>query len=202
MAGPSRGPDTWRPTRYLEPNKPDNEEVLEQAAYQAAITRQPGERAKKYKPRKTVDFMGGVLKWRQVRLGHSTRMLPYLTTDDQVERTTCRDACDTSQPLGHCRRELRALQYRRPRDPPMEPPSRIACHPRAWRFKRNADIQLLPPEAHRLNPSTSICDSFIHTSINKERSPTRVVKVSLIFSSGPAIDLVLMSSGRLTPGGY
>lgn len=68
-AGPSRGPDTWHPTRYLEPNKPDNEEVLEQAAYQAAITRQPGERAKKYKPRKTVDFMGGVLKWRQVSLG-------------------------------------------------------------------------------------------------------------------------------------
>lgn len=66
IAGPSRGPDTWRPTRYAEPNKPDNEEVLEQAAYQAAITRQPGERAKKYKPRKTVDFMGGVLKWRQV----------------------------------------------------------------------------------------------------------------------------------------
>ena len=37
-------------------------------------------------------------------------------------------------------------------------------------------LQLLPPKAHRLNPSTSICDYFVHTSINKERSPTRVVK--------------------------
>ena len=66
-AGPSRGPDTWHPTRYLEPNHPDNEEVLEQAAYQAAITRVAGDsRNRKYKPRRTVDFMGGVLKWRQV----------------------------------------------------------------------------------------------------------------------------------------
>ena len=95
MAGPSRGPDTWQPTRYLEPNKPDNEEVLEQAAYQAAITRQPGERAKKYKPRKTVDFMGGVLKWRQVRQAQQGPQAK-LMTDDQVERTACGHACDTS----------------------------------------------------------------------------------------------------------
>jgi polyadenylation factor subunit 2 len=66
-AGPSRGPDLWKPSRYLEPNHPDNEEVLEQAAYMAAITRPPGDtRVRKYKPRKTVDFMGSIVKWRQV----------------------------------------------------------------------------------------------------------------------------------------
>lgn len=39
--------------------------------------------------------------------------------------------------------------------------------------------QLLPPRAHAMNPSTSICDQFVHTSINKERSAIRVVKVRL-----------------------
>ena len=67
VAGPSRGPDTWRPSRYLEPRHPDNEEVLEQAAYQAAVTRHGGDsRNKTYKPRRTIDYMGPVLKWRQV----------------------------------------------------------------------------------------------------------------------------------------
>ena len=68
-AGPSRGPDTWKPTRFLEPNHPDNEEVLEQAAYQAAVTRLGGDAraSKRYKPRRTVDYMGPLLKWRQVR---------------------------------------------------------------------------------------------------------------------------------------
>ena len=66
-AGPSRGPDMWRPSRYLEPRHPDNEEVLEQAAYQAAVTRHGGDaRTRRYKPRRTVDYMGPVLKWRQV----------------------------------------------------------------------------------------------------------------------------------------
>jgi len=60
--------DTWHPQRYLEPNHPDNEEVLEQAAYQAAVTRPPGDSRgnRKYKPRRTVDYMGGVQKWRMV----------------------------------------------------------------------------------------------------------------------------------------
>lgn len=64
---PSRG-DTWEPKRYLEPNHPDNEEVLEQAAYQAAVTRPAGDsrQQRKYKPRRTVDYMGGVQKWRMV----------------------------------------------------------------------------------------------------------------------------------------
>lgn len=84
VAGPSRGPDTWRPTRYLEPNHPDNEEVLEQAAYQAAITRQPGERAKKYKPRKAVDFTGGLLKWRQV--WRQARRSPMAQADSQMTK--------------------------------------------------------------------------------------------------------------------
>jgi polyadenylation factor subunit 2 len=67
-AGSSRGPDTWHPSKYLEPLHPDNEEVLEQAAYQAAVTRLGGDnRARRYKPRKTVDWQGGVIKWRQVR---------------------------------------------------------------------------------------------------------------------------------------
>jgi polyadenylation factor subunit 2 len=64
-AGPSRRGDTWQPTRYLEPNKPDNEEVLEQAAYQAAVTKHGGDnRARRYKPRRTVDYMGPMTKWR------------------------------------------------------------------------------------------------------------------------------------------
>lgn len=69
-AGPSRqrGEDTWQPKRYLEPNHPDNEEVTEQAAYQAAVTRPQGDSRgnRKYKPRRTVDYMGGVQKWRMV----------------------------------------------------------------------------------------------------------------------------------------
>lgn len=72
-AGPSRprGADTWEPKRYLEPNHPDNEEVLEQAAYQAAVTRPAGDMRgnRKYKPRRTVDYMGGVQKWRMVGYG-------------------------------------------------------------------------------------------------------------------------------------
>jgi hypothetical protein len=64
-AGPSRGPDLWQPSRYLEPNQPDNEEVLEQAAYQAAVTKLGGDaRARRYKPRRTVDYMGPMTKWR------------------------------------------------------------------------------------------------------------------------------------------
>ena len=98
VAGPSRGPDTWKPTRYLEPNKPDNEEVLEQAAYQAAITRQPGERAKKYKPRKTVDFMGGVLKWRQVRSIVNTKK-KVLTVDVEDTWSEWAHAGDTSKSI-------------------------------------------------------------------------------------------------------
>lgn len=71
-AGPSRpyrtrGPDTWSPQRYLDPPHPDNEEVLEQAAYQAAVTKHGGDTRKtRYKPRKTVDWQGGVIKWRQL----------------------------------------------------------------------------------------------------------------------------------------
>ena len=64
-AGPSRTTDHWQPTRYLEPNQPDNEEVLEQAAYQAAVTKLGGDaRARRYKPRRTVDYMGPMTKWR------------------------------------------------------------------------------------------------------------------------------------------
>ena len=60
--------DTWRPSRYREPLHPDNEEVLEQAAYQAAVTRSSGDdRKRKIKPRRTVDYQGGVQKWRMVR---------------------------------------------------------------------------------------------------------------------------------------
>ena len=70
IAGPSRGPDTWQPKRYLEPNHPDNEEVQEQASYQAALTRMGNEeRKKRYKPRRTVDYQGPMLKWRQVGRG-------------------------------------------------------------------------------------------------------------------------------------
>ncbi|KAL7419706.1 pre-mRNA cleavage and polyadenylation factor (CPF) complex subunit [Cryptotrichosporon argae] len=125
-ASSSRGPDTWQPSAYLAPNEPDNEEVLEQAAYQAAVTRPAGDtRVRKYKPRRTVDYMGGVQKW---------RMMPKLKAAQGVSYL-----------------------------PSMHPnPSDI--------------VNLLPPIAHIRNPSTSICDYFVHTSINKERSPTRVVK--------------------------
>ncbi|WWD16609.1 hypothetical protein CI109_101037 [Kwoniella shandongensis] len=124
VAGPSRGPDTWQPTRYLEPNHPDNEEVLEQAAYQAAVTRQGGDdRKRKIKPRRTVDYQGGVQKWRMI-----TKMKG-------------------------------------------NPEIRPAIHPNPSDI-----VNVLPPAAHRLNPSTSICDQWVHTSINKERSPTRVVR--------------------------
>ena len=37
------------------------------------------------------------------------------------------------------------------------------------------NAQLLPAAAHPSNPITSICDQFVHTSINKERSATRIV---------------------------
>lgn len=124
-AGPSRGPDTWGPSKYLEPNHPDNEEVLEQAAYQAAITRLGGDNrgTKKVKPRRVIDYYGPVTKWRQ---------LVKLKSD----------------PL-----------YM----PPIHPsPSDL--------------VGVLPSAAHRLNPSVAICDHYVHTSINKERSPTRVVK--------------------------
>ncbi|WWC68715.1 uncharacterized protein I206_102649 [Kwoniella pini CBS 10737] len=126
VAGPSRtrGQDTWFPTKYLEPNHPDNEEVHEQAAYQAAVTRQGGDdRKRKIKPRRAVDYQGGVIKWRML-----TKMKGI-------------------------------KEYR----PPIHPnPSDI--------------VNLLPAAALRLNPSTSICDQWVHTSINKERSPTRVVQ--------------------------
>jgi polyadenylation factor subunit 2 len=68
LAGPSRHPrgaDSWHPTAYLERPHPDTEEVVEQAAYQAAVTKHHGERKTRYKPRKTVDYQGGVIKWRQ-----------------------------------------------------------------------------------------------------------------------------------------
>lgn len=70
LPGPSKSAanSTWRPSRYLEPLHPDNEEVLEQAAYQAAVTRSSGDdRKRKIKPRRTVDYQGGVQKWRMVR---------------------------------------------------------------------------------------------------------------------------------------
>ncbi|WVF67137.1 hypothetical protein IAT40_001882 [Kwoniella sp. CBS 6097] len=126
VAGPSRpkGPDTWQPTKYLEPNHPDNEEVLEQAAYQAAVTRQGGDdRKRKIKPRRAVDYQGAVQKWRMLT-------------------------------------KMKGIQEYRP-----------AIHPNPSDI-----VNLLPAAAHRLNPSTSICDQWVHTSINKERSPTRVVR--------------------------
>ncbi|EIW68862.1 hypothetical protein TREMEDRAFT_31214, partial [Tremella mesenterica DSM 1558] len=125
VAGPSRPSDSWHPSRYLEPNHPDNEEVHEQASYQAAVTRLANDERKRarYKPRRTVDFTSGVVKWRQLT---KLKSIP--------------DVLPTIHPN----------------------PSDI--------------INLLPPAAHRTNPSTSICDHFVHTSINKERSPTRVVK--------------------------
>ncbi|OCF34736.1 polyadenylation factor subunit 2 [Kwoniella heveanensis BCC8398] len=126
VAGPSqpKGPDTWHPTKYLEPNHPDNEEVLEQAAYQAAVTRQGGDdRKRKIKPRRAVDYQGAVQKWRMLT-------------------------------------KMKGIPEYRP-----------AIHPNPSDI-----INLLPAAAHRLNPSTSICDQWVHTSINKERSPTRVVR--------------------------
>jgi polyadenylation factor subunit 2 len=64
----SSRPDAWRPERYLDPPAPDVEEVNEQASYQAAITRPAGDLrgAKKFKPRRTVDYNGGVGRWRNV----------------------------------------------------------------------------------------------------------------------------------------
>ncbi|WVR03911.1 hypothetical protein IAU60_000910 [Kwoniella sp. DSM 27419] len=125
-AGPSRprNPDSWKPTRYLEPNHPDNEEVQEQAAYQAAVTRQGGDdRKRKIKPRRTVDYQGGIQKWRMLT-------------------------------------KMKGISEYRP-----------AIHPNPSDI-----VNLLPAAAHRLNPSTSVCDQWVHTSINKERSPTRVVR--------------------------
>ena len=64
--------------------------------------------------------------------------------------------------------------------PPIHPnPSDIINVGHWCRFALTS--QLLPPVAQIDNPSTSICDYFVHTSINKERSPTRVVEVSLEF---------------------
>ncbi|WWC97058.1 hypothetical protein V866_003935 [Kwoniella sp. B9012] len=126
VAGPSRarGQDTWVPTKYLEPLHPDNEEVHEQAAYQAAVTRQGGDdRKRKIKPRRAVDYQGGVIKWRMLT-------------------------------------KMKGIKEYRP-----------AIHPNPSDI-----VNLLPPVALRLNPSTSICDQWVHTSINKERSPTRVVQ--------------------------
>ncbi|WRT65605.1 uncharacterized protein IL334_002550 [Kwoniella shivajii] len=126
IAGPSRsrGPDNWHPTRYLEPNHPDNEEVQEQAAYQAAVTRQGGDdRKRKIKPRRAVDYQGSVQKWRMLT-------------------------------------KMKGVNEYRP-----------AIHP-----NQSDIVNLLPAAALRLNPSTSICDQWVHTSINKERSPTRVVR--------------------------
>ncbi|WVW80042.1 hypothetical protein I302_102015 [Kwoniella bestiolae CBS 10118] len=126
IAGPSRsrGQDTWAPTKYLEPLHPDNEEVHEQAAYQAAVTRQGGDdRKRKIKPRRAVDYQGGVIKWRMLT-------------------------------------KMKGIKDYRP-----------AIHPNPSDI-----VNLLPPVALRLNPSTSICDQWVHTSINKERSPTRVVQ--------------------------
>lgn len=50
-------------------------------------------------------------------------------------------------------------------------------------------IQFLPPVALQSNPSTSICDYWVHTSINKERSPTRVVRVRDLFKHKHAPNL-------------
>ncbi|OWZ32714.1 polyadenylation factor subunit 2 [Cryptococcus neoformans var. grubii Br795] len=126
LPGPSNpaANDTWRPSRYLEPLHPDNEEVLEQAAYQAAVTRSSGDdRKRKIKPRRTVDYQGGVQKWRMLN-------------------------------------KLKGIHEFRP-----------AIHPNPSDI-----VNFLPPVALRSNPSTSICDYWVHTSINKERSPTRVVR--------------------------
>ncbi|WWC87788.1 uncharacterized protein L201_002680 [Kwoniella dendrophila CBS 6074] len=126
IAGPSRarGQDSWFPTKYLEPNHPDNEEVHEQAAYQAAVTRQGGDdRKRKIKPRRAVDYQGSVIKWRMLT-------------------------------------KLKGINEYRP-----------SVHPNPSDI-----VNLLPAAALRLNPSTSICDQWVHTSINKERSPTRVVQ--------------------------
>lgn len=98
VAGPSRPrePDEWAPKRYLEPNHPDNEEVLEQAAYQAAVTRPAGDNRsnRKYKPRRTVDYMGGVQKWRMVRPQEAA-----LTTVEQEAGDSDHAAANTPQPL-------------------------------------------------------------------------------------------------------
>ncbi|ADV20919.1 Integral subunit of the pre-mRNA cleavage and polyadenylation factor (CPF) complex, putative; Pfs2p [Cryptococcus gattii WM276] len=126
LPGPSKpaANGTWRPSRYLEPLHPDNEEVLEQAAYQAAVTRSSGDdRKRKIKPRRTVDYQGGVQKWRMLN-------------------------------------KLKGIHGFRP-----------AIHPNPSDI-----VNFLPPVALQSNPSTSICDYWVHTSINKERSPTRVVR--------------------------
>ncbi|WVN85800.1 polyadenylation factor subunit 2 [Cryptococcus depauperatus CBS 7841] len=128
LAGPSsqeaRSRHSWHPSRYKEPLHPDNEEVLEQAAYMAAVTRAIGDdRKRKIKPRRTVDYQGGVQKWRMLNV-------------------------------------LKGIPEYRP-----------AIHPNP-----SSIVNFLPPIALRSNPSTSICDYWVHTSINKERSPTRVVR--------------------------
>lgn len=114
-AGPSRQPsnnsqETWSPKRYLEPNHPDNEEVLEQAAYQAAVTRPPGDSRgnRKYKPRRTVDYMGGVQKLRIVSLGCDTD--GESTIPDRLDGQDARravPAANTPQPQRHHQRECR-----------------------------------------------------------------------------------------------
>ncbi len=40
--------------------------------------------------------------------------------------------------------------------------------------------QMLMPSAYLENPSSSVCDVFIHSSMNKERCPISVARVRLL----------------------
>ena len=158
----------WEPQLHRQPPQPpvvDDQRIHD---LELAVQRQllDGKALKKTRPRRTVDYAGGMGRWALV--------CPCLILYLEFSLTRLFVACSfASCNLAHdtCHISAQALHtlstYVQP------------AHEYTWTCSPNVSPlwQLLPPKAYPDNASTSLCTKFIHTSTNKIRCPVNAVTV-------------------------
>ena len=153
----------WTPKRYLsEPQPPPMDDMkLQELEMAAARQMMDGKIVKKTRPRRTVDYNGGLGRWALVSIC-PTNFFALLT----IPRASCANCGQILRMYRTCGRLLRiSLMYE------------SHCYVMLW-TQLTIYAQLLPPIAYPDNSSTSLCTKFVHTSTNKIRCPVNVVTVS------------------------
>ena len=152
----------WTPRRYLSAPQPPPMDDAKLQEQEMANARQAmdGKTVKKTRPRRTVDYNGGLGRWALVRSG--------LFTESSLREIYWQ--------MRKLRPNPTYIPYMRPSPPHIiDVKTSISLH--GLFFLTFILPQLLPPKAYTDNPSTSLCTKFVHTSTNKIRCPVNVVTV-------------------------
>ena len=188
----------WTPKSYLNaPQAPPMDDAkshdLEMAAARQMMD---GKALKKTRPRRTVDYAGGMGRWNLV----STEFMCLYFSMALITSISRPVAQDPTEPEICPIFEAESTLYSR---------CTVYSSNAIRQLETSTEwavLQLLPPKAYPDTASTSLCTKFVHTSTNKIRCPVNVVVVrrsSRETSIEAWIDgLHSFDSGRQKGGGF